>query len=267
VRCGYHGWHDWCLPLEDFVPAGLDAQVLEFSASEPATLARRFDEHPGQIAAVILAPEMIPDADAATLGTLMEITRRHGAVFVLDEVKTAFRTAPGSVQQRAGLVPDVTTLSKALGNGWPVAAVIGSRAVMRAGAGMHYSGTLHGDTAAIAAALATLDVLDREPVAAKVWGLGERLIDGLNAIAREFGVAAIAYGEPLPPMPFLKFQSGDVTADALASQRFYEEVLARGVLLHPRHMWFVSDAHSGRDVDRALEVARDAMKVVADARG
>ena len=62
-----------------------------------------------------------------------------------------------------------------------------------------------------------------------VWGLGERLIDGLNAIAREFGVAAVAYGEPLPPMPFLRFQSGDVTADAL--DRVHREALRAEIAL------------------------------------
>lgn len=263
ARCGYHGWHDWCLPLEDFVPAGLERQVLEFHADEPATLATLFDERPGEIACVILAPEMIEGAAPERLREIAAITRAGGAVFVLDEVKTAFRISPGSVQQRAGVVPDLTTLSKALGNGWPVAALVGSRDVMRAGAGMHYSATYHGETAAMAAALATLAVVDREEVAAHVWRLGEQLIGGLGEIARRHGVAATAYGEPLPPMPFLRFHDDHPARNAALRERFYEAVLARGVLLHPRHMWFVSHAHDDADVTRALEACDAAMKAAA----
>src|ERR1700710_385811 len=98
VRAGYHGWHDWCLPLDPAVPAGLDAQVLEFDSNAPHSLEVLFAAHPGEIAAVILAPEMVLPATREVFRAIQDVTRRHGAVFVLDEVKTAFRTAPGSVQ-------------------------------------------------------------------------------------------------------------------------------------------------------------------------
>jgi glutamate-1-semialdehyde 2,1-aminomutase len=262
ARCGYHGWHDWCLPLEDFVPAGLDAQVLEFRAANPATLDALFDAQPKQIAAVIVAPEMVLSPQRETFARLIETTHRHGAVFIMDEVKTAFRIAPGSMQQRLGVIADLTTVSKALGNGWPIAALVGKRDVMKAGAGMHYSATFHGDTAPMAAALAVLDILDRrDPVdiQSHVWRLGERLIAGLDEIARRHGVPAEAYGEPLPPMPFLRFTHPDPAVNDTVRSTFYAEVLARGVLLHPRHLWFISAAHSDEDVARALAAADEAM--------
>lgn len=267
ARCGYHGWHDWCLPLETWVPEGIDRQVLEFRAQDPSTLQALFDAHPGAIAAVIVAPEMVIPTDAEVFRRLADVTRAGGAVFIMDEVKTAFRTPPGSIQQRVGVVPDVTAVSKALGNGWPVAAVVGSRAVMEHGAGMHYSATYHGDTAAMAAALTTLAVIDRERVAEHVWRLGERLIDGLNAIARAHDVPALAYGEPLPPMPFLRFTHPDAAAREATSAAFYAAAYARGVLLHPRHMWFVSLAHTDQDIARVLDVCDDAMAAARRARG
>jgi len=262
ARCGYHGWHDWCLPLEDFVPAGLDKQVLEFRAAEPATLEALFDAHPKQLAAVIVAPEMVLSPDHATFARLIDVAHRHGAVFVMDEVKTAFRIAPGSVQQRLGVVADLTTVSKALGNGWPIAALVGKREIMKAGAGMHYSATYHGDTAPMAAALAVLDILDRRDpfdIQSHVFRLGERLIAGLGEIAGRHGVPAEAYGEPLPPMPFLRFTHPSPPVNDAIRTTFYTEVLARGVLLHPRHLWFVSAAHTDDDVTRTLEVADEAM--------
>lgn len=264
ARAGYHGWHDWCLPLDRAVPAGLDAQVLEFDSNAPHSLEALFNAYPGEIAAVILAPEMVLPPTREVFQAIQDVTHRHGAIFVLDEVKTAFRTAPGSVQARLGLQPDLTTVSKGLSNGWPIAAVVGRRDVMSNAAGMHLSATYHGDTAAMAAALATLRIVEERGVADHVWALGERLIDGLNAIARDLGVPALSYGEPYPPMPFLRFNHPDpATNDALGTA-FYEAILARGVLLHPRHMWFISYAHQAGDIDTTLEHARSAMKAARE---
>ncbi len=264
ARAGYHGWHDWCLPLDPSVPAGLEVQVLEFQANAPESLQVLFDAFPGEIAAVILAPEMVLPPRPDVFHALQDIARRHGAVFVLDEVKTAFRTSPGSVQARLGLTPDITTLSKGLSNGWPLAAVVGRREVMSHAAGMHLSATYHGDTAAMAAGLTTLRLVEERGVAQHAWTLGQRLIDGLNAVARELEIPATSYAEPFPPMPFLKFDHPDqATNDALKSV-FYEDMYERGILLHPRHMWFISAAHQAVDIDTTLGHARHAMRAARD---
>lgn len=261
ARAGYHGWHDWCLPLDRAVPAGLAAQVLEFDSNDPHSLEALFKAHPGEIAAVILAPEMVSAPTREAFQTIQSITHRHGALFVLDEVKTAFRTTPGSVQARFGLRPDLTTVSKGLSNGWPVAAVVGRREVMSSADGMHLSATYHGDTAAMAAALTTLRIVEERGVADHAWALGQRLIDGLNAIARDLDMPAVSFGEPFPPMPFMRFNHPDPETNDALRTAFYNAILARGVLLHPRHMWFISYAHKAADIDTTLEHARSAMKV------
>jgi glutamate-1-semialdehyde 2,1-aminomutase len=130
---------------------------------------------------------------------------------------------------------------------------------------VHYSATFHGDTVAMAASMAVLDVLDREDVPGHLRGLGERLIEGLNEAARAEGLPARAYGEPLPAMPFLRFAHPDPASNRLLEETFYAEVVARGVLLHPRHMWFLSYAHRDEDVERALDAAREAMALAARA--
>lgn len=260
ARAGYHGWHDWCLPREAFVPAALEDQILEYRADDPATLEACLTAHPGEFAAVILAPEMIIPPSATTFARLVDLAHAHGALFIADEVKTALRIRPGSIQAHLGVFADLTTVSKALGNGWPIAAVTGTRAILACAAGMHLSATFHGDTAAMAAAIATLGILDREPVTDHVWALGSRLIDGLNEAAHAADLPATAFGEPLPPMPFLRFEHPDASINADLTTRFYEDMFARGFLLHPRHMWFISYAHSVDDVDRTVEAAHHAMR-------
>ena len=252
VRCGYHGWHDWCLPLEDFVPRGLDDQVIELQA--PADLASLFAAHAGEIAAVILALEMIVPLDREVFAGIAATTRENGAVFVLDEVKTAFRTSPGSIHQRLNVTPDLLTVSKALGNGWPIAAVLGTREVMENASGMHLSATYHGDTACMAAAMASMTIFERDEVASHLGRLGVRLITGLDERARHHRIPATAYGEPLPPMPFLRFTHPTPRVNDALRATFFEEVLRGGVLLHPRHLWFVSQAHREEDIDRTLDV-------------
>ncbi len=259
VRAGYHGWHDWCLPLEPFVPAGLSAQVFEFRATSPETLEAVLKEHPHDVAAVILAPEMVLPFEPALFHELARLTRSYGALFIMDEVKTGLRIAPGTVCERVDLVPDLITVSKALANGWPLALAAGSRRVMIAAAGMHYSATFHGDTAAMAACLETTHLAKVEGTRDHVERLGQRLIDGLNALVRELEVPAMAYAEPLPAMPFFRFTDPDPVRAALLTKCFYREVLARGVLLHPRHLWFISGAHTEQDIEDTLATCRVAL--------
>jgi len=265
VRCGYHGWHDWCLPTEDFVPAGLDEQVLELRPVEAQALAPLFDAFPGEIAAVIIAPEMVLPHDPAVFHALLATTHAHGALLIMDEVKTGMRIAPGSISERVGLVPDMLTVSKAIGNGWPVAALLGRREVMQAGAGMHLSATFHGDVAAMAAAQATVAWTKAHDVQGHVDRMGKLLIDGLNAMTEELGLPAEAYGEPLPAMPFFRFVHPQREKNAALTRVFFQQVLAGGVLLHPRHMWFVSHSHTSVDVEQTLAVARAALRHAAAA--
>jgi glutamate-1-semialdehyde aminotransferase len=130
---------------------------------------------------------------------------------------------------------------------------------MRAADGMHYSATFHGDTCAMAACRETLGIVDRERVQEHCERLGQRLIDGLNALARELDVPAEAYGEPLPAMPFFRFMGPTPEHSALMTKLFFREALARGVLLHPRHLWFISGAHTERDIDYTVTQCRLAL--------
>lgn len=138
IRCGFHGWHDWCFPEDPCVPAGLQEQVLDLRDITPAGLSALLDQHAGEIAAVIIAPEMVMPLTRDAIQPMIDVTHAHGALFIMDEIKTGFRTRGGSVQQYLGVRPDMTTLSKALGNGWPVSVVIGRGEVMQAGRARTY---------------------------------------------------------------------------------------------------------------------------------
>lgn len=261
VRCGFHGWHDWCFPDTDSVPAGLEDQVIALRDITPEGLSALLAQHPGEVAAVILAPEMVLPLARDSIQGMIDAAHENGALFVLDEIKTGFRSPRGAIQNFLGLKPDMTTLSKALGNGWPVSAVIGRREVMEAGQGIHLSATYHGETTGMAAALANLDFIDREGVQEHVWYLGEQLIEGLNVIVGRHGVPARAYPEPIPSMPFLAFTHESEAVNEQLRKNFYGEMFKRGILLHPRHLWYTCYAHTTADIDRTLAAADEAMEL------
>jgi glutamate-1-semialdehyde 2,1-aminomutase len=263
ARCGYHGWHDWCLPLETFVPEGLAEQVLEFSANHLGTLEQLFERHPGEIAAVILAPEMVLPLTSERLAKVATLAKSNGAVFILDEVKTGFRSPALSIAAAFGVTPDLITLSKAMGNGWPVAALLGARDVMEHADEMHLSGTFHGDVAAMAAALTTIGIIERERAMDHAHRIGSALMQGLTEVANMHSIPVEVFPEPIPAMPFMRFAHPDPAEAKRRTDVFYREILAHGVLLHPRHLWFPSLAHSSLDVERTLEAANGAMHTLA----
>ena len=110
------------------------------------------------------------------------------------------------------------------------------------------------------AAMTTLDIVAAQGVQQHVESLGEMLIGGLNAIAKECGCKAIAYGEPVASMPFFRFDYSDADVNLRLTRRLFREVLAAGILLHPRHMWFISQSHTLEDIARTLEVVRLSLK-------
>ncbi|MFL6671748.1 MAG: aminotransferase class III-fold pyridoxal phosphate-dependent enzyme [Massilia sp.] len=259
VRCGFHGWHDWCFPDDGSVPAGLAGQVLKLADIGAEGLQPILSANRGQVAAVIVAPETVLPLAREPLQAMLDIAHRHGALFILDEVKTACRAPGGSIQRHLDIAPDITTLSKGLGNGWPVSAVIGRAEVMRAGEDIHLSATYHGDSAAVAAALACMQIIDREDVPAYVDRLGQRLIDGLNAVVTRHGAPARAYPEPIAAMPFLAFTHPDQATNEALRRAFYGAMFGQGILLHPRHLWYTTLAHTVDDIDRTVAAADRAM--------
>ncbi len=264
AQYGYHGWHDWIaatMPgMDAGIPATMRSLVHPFDADTPASLAALLDKQPGAYAAVIVAPEEIQGDRAACLTEIARLARAHGALFILDEIKTGFRIALGGAQERYGVQPDLCTLSKAIANGFPLAVVAGRRDVMETAQNVWLSSTFNGEVLSMAAAVATLDELEQPASIPHLWRMGERLIQGLTDIINSYGVSAIVRGLPEPPMPFMEFTDDDLEKRECLKRAFYTTVLRDGILLHPEHTWFISCAHGEAEIDQTLEVCDRAMR-------
>lgn len=260
VRWGYNGWHDWCCIREAGIPLKVREDVLTFHYNDLDSLAKVLEENRDQVACVIMMPLEIEPPQPGFLAGVQEMARQHGALFILDEMRSGFHLALGGAQQYYGVTPDLATFSKALSNGYAISVLAGRRDLMEALGQTYVSSTFYTNSIAMAAAVATVQKLRREQVIPHLWRIGQGLMDGLERLAWEAGVEAKSIG--LGPMPFLIFTDADPAIRETAKFLFYRETTRRGVLFHPHHHWFVSAAHTEQDLAYTLEISAEAFRVV-----
>src|SRR5579859_6589460 len=260
------------------VPDALAKLTLNAPYNDLAAVERIFADHGKNIAAVIVEPIAanmgVVTPEKGFLQGLREITTRHGALLIVDEVITGFRLHNGSAQQLLGIEADLTTMGKIIGGGLPSAAYGGRAAIMNHVAPLgpvYQAGTLAGNPLAMAAGIATLMELKKPGLYERVNALAAKLVAGLkDAMAKAKIPAQInSYGSLatvfLTEKPVRNYQ------DAKASNtkryaRYFREMLDRGIFLAPSQFeaTFVSAAHREADIVRAIDAAGQALAVVAN---
>ena len=290
----YHGWHDAVamnvisLPenvgRKDPLSKGMIQEAVDSTIvcrfNDAADVERALTEH--EVAAIIVEP--IPHNIGAVLPKpgflerLRELCDAHGTVLVFDEVITGWRHGLGGYQAIAGVMPDLTTLGKAMGNGWPVSALGGKTELMELfsttpGRPAFFAGTFNGHPPTAAAALATIEKLEREPVHEHVFRLGDRARTGLTDLYARLGVPAVVSGFGSVFVTY--FLEGRVESydDLLANDvelftGYRTELMKHGIFELPLNLKrsHFSYAHTDEDVDRLLEGTEAAVSAVLAAR-
>ena len=236
-----------------------------------------FAERGAEIAALIVEP-IVGNANCILpregyLQHLRELCTRHGAILIFDEVMTGFRVALGGAQARYGVRPDLSTFGKIIGGGMPVGAYGGRADLMRqiAPSGPIYqAGTLSGNPVAMAAGLATLELIQAPGFHERLEQRTHELCDGLEAAAREAGVAVTTTRSCAMFGLFFTDRQVETFADATACdiaafRRFFHGLLQRGVYLAPSayEAGFLSSAHGDAEIAHTLEAAREAFREAA----
>ncbi len=260
------------------VPQALAALTLNVPYNDLDAVERVFGQHKDKIAAIIVEPVAAnmgvvpPETDF--LKGLREITRRNGALLIVDEVITGFRFHNGSLQELLGIEADLTTLGKIIGGGVPVAAYGGRAELMNNVAPLgpvYQAGTLAGNPLAMRAGIAALEQLAKPGFYDEIKQIALRLVLGLRAEVKEAGIPAQI--NAIGSLATVFFTPGPVRnyADAKRSDtkryaKFFREMLERGIFLAPSQFEaaFVSAAHTSADIDRTLAAARESLRVMAD---
>lgn len=292
----YHGWQDtvyWSNHVDPAaagsarsprpvasgpgVPLELSDTLIVLTWNDPESITRVMAERGHEIAAVITEPAVFNTGCILPVPGYLELLRRltrdNGSLLIFDEVITGFRFCRGGAQEWFGVTPDLTTLAKGLGGGFPVAAIGGSADVMGMIAEGRYShsGTYNANVVQCAAVSATMDLLAEPGLYERQRALGNRLADGLRAAASRVGVPvrveglATAFQMWFSDHEIHNWRDAEAYADDAMFTRWYQEMFLRGVLFHPSQFenLFVSLVHTDEDIDRTLQAAHESMAVLA----
>jgi len=292
----YHGMHDYVLfstastplsalgsrrnPINVPTTSGIPKDIVRYVINLPFNDFERLEEtveaHWHELAAIIVEPLLGNAAGVLPkpgwLEKIRELCDRYGIVLIFDEVKTGFRIANGGAQEYFGVKADLVTYAKALGNGFPIAAIGGKEEVMmtiQPGAVAH-GGTYTGNVVGTAAAAATLEVLESEPVIETIFQRGRRLMDGVHQILTDAGIPHHMTGLPPifsfilgveeEPVDFRDYCRGD---DGLYD-RLVMALIERGVMPDSdgREPWFLCYSHTDEVIDETLTAFEEAVKQI-----
>jgi len=293
----YHGWFDYVLRNVISAPgvvnkwdpgsAGMLREAVEHTLvcrfNDLGSVEQTIRDNPSDVAGIILEPVphnigcILPKQ--SFLEGLRAICDREGIVLIFDEVITGFRHNIGGYQAICGVTPDLTTMGKAIANGFPIAAIGGKRDLMqrfntRVGGDVFFSGTFNGHSSCVAAALATIDCLATHDVHARIFSLGERMRNGLESIVKRNGYPCTVAGFGSVYTIYFMSERPIANYDALLDNnsalyvRYRQELLKRGVFEIPMNLKrnHISYSHTEADVDVSLEAAEDALRETFAAR-
>jgi glutamate-1-semialdehyde 2,1-aminomutase len=251
LGCGYHGWLDWCSHGAG-IPGAVQALYRELPFNDPERSTAMIREAGDGLACVVIEPVIDAAPSPEWLGALRQETSQTGAILIYDEIKTAFRAAPGGAAARWGGEPDLLVLGKALANGFPLAAVGGRAELLRGVSETWISSTMATEFVSLAAASATLRVVREARLSEHLGVLGARLFAGLQRLAAGFP-DRIERAAGIPELCYLRFASDE------ASGAIARGCARRGLLFKRNAYNFVSLAHDAPAVDRALAILEEVL--------
>jgi 3-aminobutanoyl-CoA transaminase len=264
MRCGYHGWHDWCVEMKGGIPPKFFEDVFEFSYNRLDQLEQLMAEHGSDTAAVIMTPfghpnhQEMQEPAPGFLEGVKEIAHQYGAILIYDEIRTGFRVSMGGAQKYYNVTPDISVLGKAIANGYPISVVTGRKEIMMAAAHkLFISSTFFPNSDAFVAALKTIEILERDQVLADIWQKGERFMTQIRKAIDTHDVGAKLTG--IPPMFYITFDRDDDNTYKAKRTDFYTQLIRKGFFFTPFHHAYISYRHTQADLDLTLAAIDDSL--------
>jgi glutamate-1-semialdehyde 2,1-aminomutase/spore coat polysaccharide biosynthesis protein SpsF len=266
MLCGYHGWQDWYIGATTRnlgVPVSVSALSHMVSFGDLDGVDRLFRQHPDEFAGIILEPAGGTEPPDGYLPGLIDVAHRHGALVIFDEIVTGFRWSLGGAQARHGVKPDLACFGKAMGNGMPISAVVGRTEIMRRMEDIFFSGTFGGEALSIAAAIATIDKMERENVVDRLWQVGGELMRAVEGRIASAGLGDAVKLVGAAPWTILSYRDHANASKEAIKTLLLRELIAAGVLINASHN--ICFAHTAVDIARVLAAYDHALAVLREA--
>jgi glutamate-1-semialdehyde aminotransferase len=264
LRCGYHGWGDWCVEVKGGVPEKLYEDVHEFHYNDLDHAGQLMKQHGDQVAAIICTPFGHPLGFPVEyprpgfLEGLRKLADAYGAVLIFDEIRSGFRINLGGAQKEFGVTPDISVFGKALGNGYPISAVVGKAEIMDVLTGKVFlSSTFFPNSLEQVAALKTLEILERDDVLGAIRRKGDLFAGLVQKKIADSGMPCSFSGGPW--MPFITFEKDDHGRYKTLRTEFYTQLIRRKVFLQPYHHGYIAYRHSDEDLRHAAEMIGESL--------
>ena len=267
LRCGYHGWHDWCVEHHGGVPQQIAELTIEFPYGNLDILEDYLKKNKDEVAGIIITPVGHPLAlpvitpPEGYLQGVRDLADKYNVILIFDEIRTGFRVSMGGAQERYGVTPDMSVFGKAVANGYPISGCVGKAEFMKVLEEKAFvSSTFFPNSLEMAAAMKCIDILERENVLDDIWNRGQNFLDRLTKLVENSKVPASVSG--IPPMPYLTFDKVD---DKYKERRnlFYTETIRRNLFIQPYHHWYIAHRHTNEDLDSALNTIAEALDIAA----
>lgn len=261
----YNDWFIGSTSMAAGIPQAIQNLTIKFNFNDIESVRTVFEKYPAQIACVILEPIKEEDPVNHFLHEVQRLCRENGAVFILDEMITGFRLHNGGGQKYYGLVPDLSTFGKGMGNGFAISALLGKKEIMNLGGIYHDKervfllSTTHGaENHALAAALATMKIYKQEGVVEYLQQQGERLIEGINSAIAAHQLQE--YFQAIGKSCNLIYVTRDEKKKRSQAFRtlFLQETIKRGFIMPSL---VVSFSHTDEDIDRTIEAVSESLRV------
>ena len=264
ARCGYHGWHDWCVEVKGGIPEKFYEDVFGFPYNNLPALEKIMEEHGNDMAAIIITPVGHP------LGAKVEMPKpgylegvraladKYNTVLIFDEIRSGFRFGLGGAQKEFGVTPDLSVFGKAMANGYPIGAVVGKEKYMKVVADKVFlSSTFFPNSLEQVAALKTIEILERDNILGVIKQKGIVFAEKVQKVIDECGMDVELSGAPY--MPFITFNKDEAKLYKKIRVEFYTQLIRRGVFLQPYHHGYIAYRHTDEDLDFAAKMIGESL--------
>lgn len=271
----YDDWFIGTTPCSAGIPEEIKKLTATFKYNDLGSVEKIFAEHPSEIACLIMEVITTEEPAPGFLEGVQSLCRQNGTVFILDEMITGFRWSFKGAAPKYNLQPDLVTYGKGIANGYSVAVLGGKKEIMQRGGIQHphervfLISTTHGaETVSLAAALATLEIMERDRVQDHFWRFGAQLQTGLQSLIERHGLGDQIAVVGFPPNLAMTFKDKNGESSQVLRTLFLQEAVKRGILF--QGYFAISHSHGECEIKRTLEVFDEALreiKIISDAGG